>query len=178
MFACPRLQCTLQHTFAIKFDIYFYVTVDKYERRAAISCNGGTNHHHGRSLSSSGQPKRQIFSWPLWQVNTINFIVYKLLDNEWFHIGENQIRRFTTFGQPKQLFGSYESNFLCASVRSYTFWIFNDFTPSSFLIFAEWHITICSVHESFFDHCTVVSEILMKVWRNLLEFHTKLSKLE
>ena len=41
-------------------------------------------------------------------------LIIILLDKEWFLIGENQIRQFTTFGQPKQLFSSYEFNFfLC-----------------------------------------------------------------
>ena len=84
----------------------------RHERRAIISCYGGPHHHHRWRLSSGGQPKVQIFSWPLCELNTIILFVYKLLDNEWFLIGENQIRQFTTFGQPKQFFGSYESTFL------------------------------------------------------------------
>ena len=40
-------------------------------------------------------------------VNRSILFVYKLLDNECFLIGENQIRQFTTFGQAKQLFRVY-----------------------------------------------------------------------
>ena len=43
-----------------------------------------TQYHHGRRLSSGGQPKLQISSWPHWQVNTIILFLYKL--------------QFTTFG--------------------------------------------------------------------------------
>ena len=82
--------------------------------------------------------------------------VYKLLDNECFLIGENQIRQFTTFGQAKQLFSSLE--YIFCGVSSCTFWNFNGFTPSSvLLIFAEWNIAICSAHEPFFVHCDAVS---------------------
>ena len=73
---------------------HFDATIDKYERRATISCYGDPHHHHGRRMSSGGQPKVHIFSWPLWQVNTIILFVYKLPDNEWFLIGEIQIRQF------------------------------------------------------------------------------------
>ena len=46
----------------------------------------------------------------------IILFVYKLLDNEYFLIGENQIRQFTTFGQWKQLLSSFGVYFLSVAL--------------------------------------------------------------
>lgn len=60
MLFCPR-QCSLQNSLAIIFGIYFDATVDEYVWWATIDRYGGSNHHHGRLLSSGGQTKIPIF---------------------------------------------------------------------------------------------------------------------
>ena len=118
-----------------------HLTVDKYERRVTtISCCGGPQHHHGRRLSSGDQPKVLIFSWPLWQINTIMFT------NCWITNGYSLGSTPLSAKRRSNSLALTSLTFFCASVRSCTFCIFNGFTPSSF--FNICRMTYCDMFSS------------------------------